>query len=62
MLEKYLEIIAELDGQIIHTDAKRSTTFVNSVSQLAYDRYNLNAADNSATQNALIDALDQYFC
>jgi hypothetical protein len=57
MIKKYLEIINELDNG----NAERNPTFVNSVSQLAYDRHGMNAAAETQVQNALHNALDQYF-
>ena len=57
MIKKYLEIITELDNG----NAERNTTFTNSVSQLAYDRHGLNAANSSSTHDALCTALDKYF-
>jgi len=57
MIEKYLEIIREIDDG----NAERNTSFANSVSQLAYDRYGLNAANSSSAHDSLCAALDQYF-
>ena len=53
----YYSIVCELAD----SDTKRTITFANSVSQLAFDRHGLNPTATLPEQNALCNALDRFF-
>ena len=58
LIEQFTEIIQELDP---FSTEVQTVSFSNKVSQLAYDKHGLNAANETEVNNALVEALDQHF-
>jgi hypothetical protein len=63
MIESFTDCICDIAADYMSNGVsfERNIAFCNAVSQIAFDRYNLNAADTTAEQDAFHAALDSYF-